>query len=58
MLQVVPVDAFGICVLVVEDNHLILEMVPKQHLQAGITLVTPHESHWPQQFLSADVTED
>jgi len=55
---VVPVDAFGKHILVVEDNHSILETVPKQLLQAGITLVTPRESHWPQQFLSANVRED
>jgi len=58
MLRVVPVDAFGSRVLVVEDNHSILETVPKQQLKAGITLVTPRESHWPQQFLSADIRED
>jgi len=53
VLRVVPVDSFAIPILVIEDNNTVYKTIPKKGLQGGITVVTPHESHWPNHFLSS-----
>jgi len=58
MLHLVPVDSFGCCIFVIEEDHTIEEMVPKQVFKAGITVVTPRKTHWLGLFNVNDAGKD
>jgi len=51
-LHIIPVDAFGERILVIEDNPSLKEFEMKKKQEPGCTLVLPRENWWSHQFLS------
>jgi len=47
----VPVDSFGECVLVIEDDPSMRESEVRKENQLVCTLVLPQQEWWPKQFM-------
>jgi len=54
VLHAVPVESFGECVLVVEDDSAVREAIDQKNIEPGCTLVLPRQEYWAKQFLSID----
>jgi len=53
-LHMVPVNAFGECVLVVEDDPSMRESEVTKENQPGCTLILPWQEWWEKQFMLSD----
>ncbi len=52
IIHAVPVESFGECALVVEDDPAVREAIDQKNVEPGCTLVLPIQVYWVKQFLS------